>query len=187
MNLETLKKGLNKIRFILYGVIAILFIGFISGFYIAWKFRPKITGYHKAIKPITVLKTRILYRTRTKYKTVYVPPEGYVKIKPKDPEKTLEDVVEVKIKWYGLTLKPGLQFGMLNIGYGLDFKLAYINRFGLNTGFLIIPNRQTHTITPSLGLSYRLDRLPLISNTEAQCAYTPLSLIPINCGLRISL
>jgi len=188
MTLKTIREFANKIRFILYGISLVLLVGFVSGFYAAWKFKPKVTDYYTVLKPTTIFKTRTLYRTKTKYKTVYVPPEGYVEIKPKDPDKKLEDVVKLKIKWYGLTFKPGFQFGALNLGYGLDFKFAYFKRFGLNTGFLIFP-RKAGRITPSLGLSYHLDQIPLITNTEAMCAYTPLvsGLIPVNCGLRISL
>lgn len=181
---------ITRNSFILWGFVFIIVGFFLTGFYLGWKLKPRVTDYYTVTKPVTVIKTRILtkikYRTKIKTKVIYVPPEGSVEIKPKDPGKKLEDVVEVKVKWYGLTFKPGFQTGFVTMGLGLDFKLAYVNRFGFNIGALLQPKGMVG-VSPSLGLSYRLDRIKFIDNTEVMCAYTPLSPIPVNCGLRINL
>lgn len=176
----------------MYGTLVLLVLGFTGGFYTAWKYKPQVTKYHEIIKPITVIKTRVLtkikYKTRVETKIIYVPSEGSIEIKPKDPDKELEDVIEVKVKWYGLTFKPGFQIGLLDTSFGLDFKLAYMNRLGLNTGLLIFPRGAgAASLSPTAGFSYRLDRFRFIDNTEVMCVYSPLFLIPVNCGLRINL
>ena len=65
---------------------------------------------------------------------VDVPSEGKVTIKPKGGKK-LEDVVDIKIQKFGLTFRPGLQIG-IPYSTGLDGKIVFWNRLGLNLGFL---------------------------------------------------
>lgn len=132
-----------------------------------------------------VFEKRIILAGREKivYRDRYVPPEGSITLSPKDKSKTIDEVVEVKVKWYGLTFRPGFTTTIAPIGLILDSKLAYMNRFGLIGGLGLYPY-----LTPSVGMSYRLDAVKWLSNTEAACMYLPLSLgiLPMNCGVRIN-
>ena len=138
-----------------------------------------------AVRVLPKLTEKLKGIAKAKLDFTYVPPEGKIVIKPKDPSKKLEDLVEVNYKWYGLSFRPGLQLAIIPMGLGLDAKLIFVNRFGLNAGgiFLI----QSRTITPTLGLSYRLDKIKFIYNTEFQCSYIPIGLIPVACGVRVNL
>jgi hypothetical protein len=118
----------------------------------------------------------------------YVPPEGRVEVRPKDPTKTLDELVEIKIKWYGLTLKPGMAWGLLPSAFGMDLKLAYLGRIGAEFGI----SKQgsiydLYGLTPRLSLSYRLDRIKFIQNTELYVGWTPLGRYPAEVGLRWNL
>lgn len=177
-----------------------IFLGL--GFGVGFVAYPWIKGPIVVKEPYPVTEEIIVYRPRpgggnatkkstTKRsdegtKTAYVPPEGRIEIRPKDESKSLAELVEVKIKWYGLTFRPGLQLGLLPTAAGLDFKLAYIGRLSLTTGVLTNFNR---LVTPTLGLTYHLDGLSKgwLMNTEAVCGYSPLSLAPVYCGFRLNL
>lgn len=168
----------------------ILPVVFALGLYCGWDIHSRLTPDVELVdSPRMVIKTRILkvpkliHRTKIVFKNVYVPPEGSITITPKDPTQNLEDVIEVNKKWYGLTLKPGFALSVYPIAYGLDVKLAFASRFGLGLGVLYSPRNQH--VMPTLPLTYRLDRLPLVDNTEAYCAYAPFSSLNLNCGLRI--
>lgn len=140
----------------------------------------------------TVIKTRKINVPVEiiKEKIIYVPQEGRVVIEPKEKNKQLEDVVNIKIKNKGLNFSPGLQLIGPKSRIGIDFKLVYWNRWGIVGGitfpFLKIAFPES-VIAPTVGVSYRLDRLKYIKNTELSCGYIYLTLIPVYCGFRINL
>lgn len=132
---------------------------------------------------------RVVYRDKIKEKIVYVPSEGKATIQPKDPNKKLEDVVDIKITKFGLTKRVGFQADVLNRGYGPDFKFLYFGRFGLSGGGLFYPSNNPLFAT-NLSLSYKLDRLWLFDNTEAFIGWRFLISQrngPLVLGLRINL
>lgn len=139
-------------------------------------------------KVIEKAKSKVKNNTKSKTNELYVPPEGSITIRPKDKNKSLADVVEIKRKWYGLTLEPGLEIGVINGSFGVDVKLAYINRLGLITA-VSVDQLTTKTVSPAIGVSYRLDGLSRgwLRNTEGLIEYKPLSRIPIEIGVRINL
>lgn len=117
----------------------------------------------------------------------YIPPEGTTTITPKDPTKKIEDVVDIKYKTWGRTSDIGLQLGLIG-GYsiGLDYKFFYVGRFGANIGLLGGKNITTY-VTPDLTISYHLDRISWIHNTELWAGYAPTSIIPYQMGVRINI
>lgn len=118
----------------------------------------------------------------------YVPPEGNITITPKDPTKTLDELVNIKYKEWGLTHGLGLEGSIAPLGIGLDIKLVYFYRLGGNIGinyFRSFDNRDF--ITPTIGLSYHLDRVPLLIHSEILLGYSPLGLLPAYLALRLSL
>ena len=124
---------------------------------------------------------RTIIKNVDRIKTIYVPSEGKVEIITRDPTKNLEDVVDIKVKRWGLAFRPGLQLGMFPLGIGLDAKVLFINRVGLNGGLIYTSDK---TISPTATISYKLDRVPLIQNTELFIGYRPLGTIPLILGIR---
>lgn len=117
----------------------------------------------------------------------YVPPEGETEITPKDPSKSIDEIVTIKYKTWGFTNDIGFQLGLVG-GYsvGLDYKFFYLGRFGANIGVLGGKNITTY-VTPDLTLSYHLDRISWIHNTELFVGYAPTARIPYQMGLRINI
>lgn len=137
----------------------------------------------------TIVKTRTVSVPYETIKEIYVPPEGKVIITPKDPNKKLEDVVNITVKRVGFTLQPGMQLTMLPyVGGGLDVKLVFINRFGAGLGlnyFHVSDNN--YYISPTVNVTYRLDRIPYVRNSEALLG---LAVYPTNrlyLGIRMGL
>lgn len=116
----------------------------------------------------------------------YVPPEGQVIITPKDPTKTLDQVINTNYKTWGFCKEFGLALDVAPLGIGLDMKFFFIKRFGAVIGIdhSEFPMRST---TPTLGVSYRLDRISFLHNTELVVKYAPLSAFPLWGGVRINL
>lgn len=116
----------------------------------------------------------------------YIPPEAEIIVTPKDPTKTLSDVVNVKIEdRYGFTLEPGLTGNLLPLGIGLDLKWAYYEKIGTEVG-MVESFGSLGSISPSFSLSYRLDSFRLLANTEVEISYLPLAKIPVSTGIRIN-
>lgn len=115
----------------------------------------------------------------------YVPPEGSVTITPRDPSKTLDEVVTVKYKTWGLTLEPGLDFAAAPFGMGLDVKWLYYKKFGIETGALYFAD-PFNKYSASLSASYRLDYYSLLKNTEFVVGYASNSPILGWVGIRIN-
>jgi len=113
----------------------------------------------------------------------YVPPEGYIEIKPKDHTKNLKDLILVKIKDRGFTRKLGFQASYPS-GFGLDYKLVFYKRFGGSIGGLYFPQKKKADFSTSL--SYRLDRLPAFDNLEVMVGYAPITSTKF-VGIRINL
>jgi hypothetical protein len=113
-------------------------------------------------------------------KIVYVPPEGKVIITPKNPTKKLDDLVTIRYDRYGFTFEPGMQFTILPLGGGLDVKLAFINRLGLGVGVNYFSRGNgDYYISPTANVTYRLDFIRFVKNTEALFG---LSVYPTNRG-----
>lgn len=121
---------------------------------------------------------------------VYVPPEGKITITPKDPTKTIDEVINVKVDWYGRTFHPGLRMGLLPLSPGIDFKLYFIGRLGFELGVGTTLVRQFDQspsfdgLSPTVGMSYRLDRVSWLQNSEVAFVYQPLLRVPYSIGLR---
>jgi len=175
------KVGLQNV--VLFMVVLTTFTG---GMWLGWTIKP--AEYETIDKLRTVIKTRTLYKTITKthIKKIYVPSEGSVEIKPKDKNKKLNDVISIKIKNKGFTRKFGIQVDFINNAYGLDMKGFFWNRLGLNGGFTYAVKGPGLALSPTAGLSYKLDRFSFIDNTEAQCTYSPLHIVGVGCGLRVN-
>lgn len=100
----------------------------------------------------------------------YVPAEGYIEIIPgqgwKDDPASLFQPYEIRVKTHGFTFRPGVQI-TLPFGLGLDAKVYYWNRFGLNLGAVnAITSPTKFDPRASATVSYRLDQLPGIMNLE---------------------
>ena len=120
----------------------------------------------------------------------YVPPEGQVTITPKDKSKSLDDLVTIKYRRFGFITNPGLNLSLVPLGLGVDAKLAYFNRTGLIGGFTVFEGEGTMRafwFSPILGLSYRLDRIKFLKNTEVFGAWAPFSRYECSLGVRVNL
>jgi hypothetical protein len=116
----------------------------------------------------------------------YVPPEGSVTITPVNPSKSIDDLVKIYYQTIGWTFEPGIQTLLLQEpNLGLDAKIFYAYRFGLNVGFVAGPGLNLG-ITPDVSVSYRLDQVHL-RNTEVFVGYVPLTSIAFQMGFRINL
>lgn len=116
----------------------------------------------------------------------YIPPEATVIITPKDKTQKLTDIVNISIQdKFGFSLEPGLDVALAPAGIGLDFKLLYAWKFGAEVGFdeYVYP---VDAFSPTLGLSYRLDRYSMLKNTELKLSYAPLLRIPLSFGIRVN-
>ena len=152
-----------------------------------------LTGYElktAEVKFVEVIKTKkiVQLQTRTVYlppgeSPIYIPPEGGVVITPKDPTKTLGDVVDIQVNRMGLIHELGV-FASYPKGIGLDMKWFYIERFGLEVGARIDNHK---TVSPTFGGSYRLDRSSWLKNTEFACGWAPINYFSTWCGLRLNL
>lgn len=116
----------------------------------------------------------------------YLPPEARVVVTPKNPKDKLEDVVNIRISGsWGPAFEPGLDLVMLPLGVGLDAKVFYYGRLGLEVGgekYFVLSKRTS----PTVGVSYHLDWIPLMRNTELKISYAPLSDTAISAALRLS-
>ena len=115
----------------------------------------------------------------------YVPPEATVVITPKNPEQKLSNIVNVTVIGnYGFTMEPGLDISLVTPGIGIDLKWFYFKKIGTEVGIerYFGPYNQ---FSPTVGLSYRLDRFRLLKNTELKFNYAPLLLFPISAGIRV--
>lgn len=94
----------------------------------------------RGISILPVVSKRIAQETSKRLlpqnRPPYVPPEGTVTIKPKDPTKTLDEVIDIRVKYFGLCFKPGIQ-ATFPLGVGLDAKLAFYRRYGAGAVFLL--------------------------------------------------
>lgn len=115
----------------------------------------------------------------------YNPPESKIIITSKDPTKTLDQVVNVSYKTWGFTLEPGIQASIVPLGFGLDCKLIYINRWSGIVGMEYMKLANIHAITPTLTLSYHLGT-NYFKNTELILGYSPLGPLPAYLGVRIN-
>lgn len=93
-------------------------------------------------------KTIIITKENKSIETIYIPVEGKVEIINN----------KIKIKSFGLTSRLGLQLSTFPVLWGVDMKVVYWNRLGLNLGYL----DKGLTVT----MSYKLDKVPFITNTE---------------------
>lgn len=135
----------------------------------------------------TVIKTREIRINIDKIitKTVYLPPEGHATITSKDPSKKLEDVVDIKYIVRGFVFEPGFQFSVFPLGGGIDAKIIYWNRLGVSAGFgyfkhLYYPD----SVSPTGAITYRLDRIPFVHNTELFVGAMPLPILSGYAGFR---
>lgn len=130
--------------------------------------------------------TRIIQTIdRVVTKTVYIPPEGHVTITPIDPTKKLEDVVIIKYTTFGFTFEPGFQFSVAPLGGGMDAKVIYWNRLGLALGVGYFQHLNgSDSVSPTGSLTYRLDRIPLVHNTELSIGVMPIPTLSGFMGLR---
>jgi hypothetical protein len=106
---------------------------------------------------------------------VYVPPEGKVIIKNG----------KVKFKDFGFTFHPGMDYGLAGNGklsVGLDAKIVYAWRFGLNVG--VVGLTKIDYISPAAGVSYSLAGHSFLLNTELDFKYAPRYYVPVWVGLR---
>lgn len=116
-----------------------------------------------------------------KHKLIYVPSEGGIQIKTKGG-KRLEEVAEVRVKNIGFVFRPGVQVS-IPVSYGIDSKVFFWNRLGLNLGFIY-----TNPIFyPTVSISYKLDRLRILVNTEVFIGQQILNPLGLYVGLRINL
>lgn len=116
----------------------------------------------------------------------YLPPEATIELTPVDPQKQLSDVVNIKVRnTWGFTREPGLDLSAAPLGIGLDFKWFYAYKFGTEVGVeeYFYPVR---SFSPTLGLSYRLDRFAMLRNTELKLSYAPLSVLQASAGIRVN-
>ena len=118
-----------------------------------------------------------------KVEEIYVPQEGTVTVISKDPEKKVEDIVEFKVKDKGFAHAIGFK-AAYPAYVGGDVKLVYWNRFGAELGAGYAFERKKMGV--DVGVSYRLDRLLPIFNTEVYCGYEPLGKTVL-VGFRINL
>lgn len=145
--------------------------------------KPKTIVENPNGSKVIVRHTNDKQRTDT---TPYIPPEGKVIITPKDPTKSINDVIKIHYQRYGFTFEPGIQtvlFAEPNLGF--DVKVIYARRFGLNVGFVAGRNLSV-LVSPTVSMSYRLDQIHL-PNTEAFIGYVPLDKFTIQTGFRINL
>lgn len=118
--------------------------------------------------------------------TTYLPPEARVTVEPKDPAKTIGDVVKVTVTGtWGFTAEPGLDLSAAPLGAGLDLKLFYVRKLGAEIGAVYFAD-PVQRFSPSIGLSYRLDGYRLLKNTEAVVAYAPNSPVLGWVGIRVN-
>jgi hypothetical protein len=116
----------------------------------------------------------------------YIPPEAEVIITPKIPDENLSDVVDIKIaKTYGFTLEPGLGLYAIIPGIGLDLKVLYYEKFGIELGGAKFFGT-LGAYTPTASISYRLDAFRMLRNSELQLSYCPMGKIPASVGLRVN-
>lgn len=116
-------------------------------------------------QPKTIIKTRLIEKEE---RPVYVPSEGRVIIREERDNKANIVKVNIEVKKWGFIFRPGLQVGHYP-SLGLDGKVLFYNRLGLNTGFLY--GFGDYSLYPTLSLSYKLDRIPLIENLEFQTGF----------------
>lgn len=117
----------------------------------------------------------------------YVPPEGYTTIESRVPGKSVEDLIRIRRHEFGIFPGEfGIQTSFLRPSIGLDTKVVFLGRWGLNVGVLG-SSHFDYYISPTASISYRLDRLPHIHNTELWVGFVPLSRYTIQTGLRINL
>jgi hypothetical protein len=117
----------------------------------------------------------------------YIPPEGRTTIESKIPGKSVNDLIKISQKTFGFTFEPGISTAFIaEPNVGLDAKFAYFGRFGLVGG--ILAGRGLNLgVSPYMGISYRLDRIKYIHNTEVWLGFVPLATINYQLGLRINL
>lgn len=128
----------------------------------------------------TIIKTKEVRVPTEITKNVYVPTEGYVTITPKDPTKRLEDVVNISYKTSGTTLGLGLETSVLPRGFGVDAKFLFASRWGVGLGLNYFNSeRDGDFFSPTGHISYRLDQIKYIHNTELLFG---LGVLPRNFG-----
>lgn len=96
-----------------------------------------IRNVYKAATVSGLVRHGVNKATSPSVQPSYVPPEAVVTITPKDKTKHLADLIDVKVKGYGLTFKPGIQ-ATFPLGIGLDVKLAFYRRYGGGIGLLYL-------------------------------------------------
>lgn len=122
----------------------------------------------------------------------YIPPESKVVLVSKQPNSIFSPnrTETISFKQWGFTHELGLEIEPFPVGVGLDFKWLYLSRLGSNIGFNLVRspsgNNVTYT-TPSLSLSYHLDRVPFLSSTEILLGYSPLGPLPAYLALRLTI
>lgn len=117
----------------------------------------------------------------------YVPPEGHITITPKHKGDNINDLIKVHYQKLGFSHELGLQTSMFEKSLGLDCKVFYMERFGLNLGLLASPDFPLY-VSPTATVSYRLDRLlPFTHNTEVWAGLVPLSRFTYQAGIRVNL
>jgi len=109
----------------------------------------------------------------TTWVTKHIPEEGGAEISVDDSGK-----IEIEIRNKGFCLRPqasfGGSFGLHDITWkaGIAFRVWYWNRFGGYIGGYYTPDG--YEFTP-IGMNYRLDRLPLLSNSAIGIGYNPFT------------
>ena len=182
----------KKFLVVLLGIFVLIFTSYFRGLKNGQRDNGSSTGIENKVTvtktPVLVKSSKGIFKEQTKEVIIpYVPPEGSVTIEPRRQEDTLNDIIKVSARRYGLTFEPGIQTSLLlapNIG--LDAKLFYIGRWGSTVGFLCGSNLDI-LCSPNFAISYRLDRIRFIRNTEIWCGYVPLVRVPYQVGFRINL
>lgn len=118
----------------------------------------------------------------------YIPPESKVTEISSQPNSLLSPSRTKTIKFdeWGFTHEIGLELEPFPIGVGLDFKWFYISRLGTNLGLNLVQANSRNYVTPSLSLSYHLDRIPFLTSSEILLGYSPLGPLPAYLALRLT-
>lgn len=122
-------------------------------------------------------------------KAPYIPPESKVTLVTKQPNSLLSSnrTETLSFKEWGFTHEIGLEVNPFPVGFGLDFKWFYINRLGTGIGVNYFLQANSRYVTPTLNLSYHLDKIPFLTSTELVLGYSPLGPMPAYIALRLTI
>lgn len=119
--------------------------------------------------------------------TPYTPSEGTITLEPVDPNvKDINDIIRIHRQVWGFTRELGIQTSFFQVSAGLDYKFFFVRRFGATVGILG-SNQFSLFVSPTVAVTYKLDRLPAVHNLSLWVGFVPLSKYQYQAGLRLPL